>query len=969
MSMSISLLQTFVKKHGNHQHLDANSPLPLIDSESCWFVVQGRLDVFYVKNIDDLENEERTQCFSVKVGQVTFGIPAGTQGMLLAVGIPETKVYRLNRSALNLIEDKQTSITLINTYLETMASAIARSVESPPQTEFILYPEGSTEISSHTIARPAEGPCSTDTHLSNLVVWAKVSKGKVLYMDTEDMTSDHSWIPIAFAAWIMPLKPASLDLSSTRKLFQAAHFWDYFDKYQEMALNALSMNLTFVMVDRFVALREKTKLDEQVVHASLLGLTSAVKNSSRMDADDSLDPLIVACSLVAQQLRVNMQGRKLTGKTVEEVAESGAMRYRIVMLRENWFTEDGGPMVGFLAENGRPVALLPSSPNSYALHDPLNNQVKKIKKGMEDILEPSAYTLYKPLPSKKTTLGEFISFGVSGHARDLIWSCILGALIGLTGLITPMLNETIFNDIIPGAARNRLFQVVAIIIGFSVSSLLFNITKSVAILRYRTQTSSYMETSLWDRILRLPVNFFREYSAGDLAQRAMAITSTQHLMSRTAIDSISSSSFAAFYLIILLFYYDTKMALLASTILVFSTLVTALVYFFQIKLQRKLATLSGKISGITLQFITGIMKLRAGGAEDRAFAIWAEDFTEQRILARKIGTIGNGLGAFNTGFEVIGSGFIFAGVIFFSHDTNMDMGTFMAFWAAFGSLQSHILSLVTGILSLSQIIPHFERLEPILAEEPEDTEIKKNPGDLRGNIEFSNVCFSYSPDSPLITKNVSFRVKPNSFVAITGPSGAGKTTLLRLLLGFEIPKTGSIFFEGQDTSQLDMAQARKQMGVVLQDGGLLPGDIFTNIIGVSNLTLDDAWAAATMAGLDQDIKEMPMGMNTVISEGATTLSGGQKQRLIIARALARKPSVLIFDEATSALDNLTQKIVTQSLNQLSVTRIVIAHRLSTIKEADTIIVIKDGEINDSGTYDELSKRKGLFHELVKRQIA
>jgi ABC-type bacteriocin/lantibiotic exporter with double-glycine peptidase domain len=389
----------------------------------------------------------------------------------------------------------------------------------------------------------------------------------------------------------------------------------------------------------------------------------------------------------------------------------------------------------------------------------------------------------------------------------------------------------------------------------------------------------------------------------------------------------------------------------------------------QIRYQRKAVGLAGKIAGQTLQFITGVAKLRAGGAEDRALMLWAEDFAEQRRVSYKLASVGGAFSAFNAAFGTIGSALIFTGVIYFERENNMDMGTFMAFWVAFGGLQRGILSLVGAVTQVFQAIPYFERLKPIIEEVPENSEVKGDPGEIKGNIEISNLSFRYNQDGPLILKDVSFKIKPGEFVAITGPSGSGKTTLLRLLLGFEEPQSGSILLENQDLSQLDVSKVRKQMGVVLQNGGLMPGDIFTNIIGASTLTIEDAWKAAEMAGFDKDIKEMPMGMHTVVSEGASSLSGGQKQRLIIARALARNPSVLLLDEATSALDNRTQEIVTKSLNELPVARLVIAHRLSTIKGADTIIVLKDGEVCEVGKYENLMDAKGLFYDLAKRQMA
>ena len=251
---------------------------------------------------------------------------------------------------------------------------------------------------------------------------------------------------------------------------------------------------------------------------------------------------------------------------------------------------------------------------------------------------------------------------------------------------------------------------------------------------------------------------------------------------------------------------------------------------------------------------------------------------------------------------------------------------------------------------------------------PEVNEAKADPGELRGRIELSRVSFRYKADGPVILKDVSLQILPGQFVAIVGPSGSGKSTLLRLLLGFDKPEAGTISYDGQELSGLDIQSVRKQLGVVLQNGKLMPGDIYQNIVGSSQLALEAAWEAAQSAGLDEDIHQMPMGMHTVLSEGAGTLSGGQRQRLMIARAVVAKPRILIFDEATSALDNRTQGIVSRSLERLKATRIVIAHRLSTIINADKIIVVKGGSIVQSGTYAELIDQDGLFAELAKRQL-
>jgi ABC-type bacteriocin/lantibiotic exporter with double-glycine peptidase domain len=268
------------------------------------------------------------------------------------------------------------------------------------------------------------------------------------------------------------------------------------------------------------------------------------------------------------------------------------------------------------------------------------------------------------------------------------------------------------------------------------------------------------------------------------------------------------------------------------------------------------------------------------------------------------------------------------------------------------------------------VVPMLERIEPILKEEPEAASGGADPGDLSGQITLSHVCYRYGEDSPPVLDDVSFNVDPGEFLAIVGPTGSGKSTLLRLLLGFDAPTSGAVLFDGQDMAQLEVGAVRRQCGVVLQNGQLFAGDIKSNIVGSSSYTLDDAWAAARMAGVDEQIAAMPMGMNTVLSEGAATLSGGQRQRIMIARALVSRPRILLFDEATSALDNPTQQVIAESMRQLNATRVIIAHRLTTVAEADRVIVLDNGRIVQQGGYQELLEDEdGLFASLASQQLA
>jgi NHLM bacteriocin system ABC transporter ATP-binding protein len=393
--------------------------------------------------------------------------------------------------------------------------------------------------------------------------------------------------------------------------------------------------------------------------------------------------------------------------------------------------------------------------------------------------------------------------------------------------------------------------------------------------------------------------------------------------------------------------------------------------YVQVAYQREMATIRGHISGTVLQFIAGIPKLRVSGAENRAFTIWASEFTNQKLISSRSRKAQNHLAVFSSVFPVICSAFIFyftAQLMADPKGTPLSTGDFVAFNSAFTQFLVAALRLSSAIVSVLAIVPLYERAKPVFQTLPETTIAKSHPGELTGSIEVNHVVFRYREGTPLVLRDLSLSIPAGQFVAIVGPSGSGKSTLFRMLLGFEKPESGSVYYDGQDLGGLDLQAVRRQIGVVLQNGRLFSGDVFSNIVGSAPLTIDDAWEAARLAGLDQDLKNMPMGMHTVVSEGGSGLSGGQRQRLMIARAIVGKPRLLLFDEATSALDNQTQSTVSASRQGLQATRVVIAHRLSTILHADRIFVLDRGVIVQSGTYQELIAQPGLFVELAKRQL-
>jgi ATP-binding cassette subfamily C protein len=524
----------------------------------------------------------------------------------------------------------------------------------------------------------------------------------------------------------------------------------------------------------------------------------------------------------------------------------------------------------------------------------------------------------------------------------------------------------VYDLAIPEASRSQLVQIVSLLLSLTVASFLLQFVRAMAVLRAETRIDEAVQAGVWDHLLRLPARFFRDFTAGDLALRAGGIGPMRQAISGALTGALLTGIFAVWYAG-LMFYYDTRMAAWASAALFAIACGSVGLAALQLRHQRRAAVVQTRLSGLVLQLITGLSKLRVAGAEIRAFSRWAHGFAEQRrsyVAARRAG---NTLAAVQAAAPVLLLALIYRTMIG-AEGASLTTGEFLAFQTALLSLSGATTSITAVFAAGAQALPFFEQVKPILHCRPESDARRADPGELTGDVEIRHVSFAYSEQTPPVLDDVSMHIRAGAFVALVGPSGSGKSSILRLLLGFETAQSGSIYFDGQDIAGLDLHALRRQFGVVLQEAGILAGDLFTNIVGASDATMDDAWEAARIAGLADDIRAMPMGMHTAVDQNGTTISGGQRQRLMIARAIVTRPRILLLDEATSALDNVTQQQVNGGLSALQATRIVVAHRLTTVMNADRIYVFDGGRIVEQGEFHSLIQQRGLFHRLVERQL-
>lgn len=575
-----------------------------------------------------------------------------------------------------------------------------------------------------------------------------------------------------------------------------------------------------------------------------------------------------------------------------------------------------------------------------------------------------ALCLYPPLPPRPLGMGDLIHFGMRQLvAGDYLILALTALVVALLGLILPYANQVIFKYLLPAKEVQLIWGFGGVLFAFAIASVVASACKQLVLARMERKLSLFMEAGVMSRCLNLPAGFFKGYASGDLSQRVQAAGQVAVILVDTIVLNILTAIFSLLYLAQIAAMTPT-LVWPAVSVIAATALLSLAVTVQSIRVDTKQVKAQTRLSGMVYMLYTGIQKIKVTGSERRAFGRWAQRYDE----ALHYRVILPGLMKYQQALGMVISTLGIAAIYWICISTNVAVADYIAFMAAYGVVLKGILSLLQVGTALGQVKPLFGIMEPILKTVPETSGTGARRVTLDGPIVFDQVNFRYSANGPDVLNQLSFKIEPGEYIALTGESGSGKSTIFRLLLGFEQVRTGAITFSGADSAALDWKHLRRQMGVVLQDGALFSGSILDNILmNAPELSEDEAWQAARTAGIAEDIEAMPMGMHTHISEGDGGISGGQKQRILIARAIVHRPAILLMDEATSALDNATQKRVAAALDALNCTRIVIAHRLSTIRHCERILVLDRGEIVESGTFDELAAAGGLFSALIEKQ--
>ena len=961
----------------------ANRPLSLDDPEAVWWVSSGGVDVFFTQFEPGAPQGTRRHLCRVEEGGSIFAI-SGVRGRsgsgLVAVGAGPAQLLKFARGDLIRLSfeeglSEQVAV-LIDDWLLRAGRALGR----------LAGIQGYRELEWDKCSEPGRG---ARFGVRQGVGWVRHFSGSSSFLDEVPLPVSEleARFPLSENLWLTAGDECRVTACDTATMIRSSDPWAGLDDFHRTMLDFISGIEERESRAGWAEFQRAMDHESALVDLVTSELAAAATESVISPVDPGGDALVTACRTLGQALGIEVRAMQ-TGATggsgpssdpLGDLARASGFHVRPVILAPDWWRRRGEPLLGRLVDSGdEPVALVPEEAGAwwggaaYRLFDQ-HGRSRPVDVQVAQRLDSRAWTIYRTLPDQPQRKRDLVRFSLSlpGLAREL-WMVFLTALCAAgLGLSIPVAAGILVDQVIPEADRGRLGVMCIFLVVLAFSATVCRVIQGLLVLRIEGRVSATLIPAVWDRLLRLPTGFFARFSSGDLAYRAMEFSKVFKKISGATVTTLVMGMFAVFNLG-LLFFYSWKMALCTTLLLGILVTVTGVLLAGLLRYETSIHRIDGVISGLLLELLSGIITLRTAGAERRAFSRWAGRYTERLVLSIQGRRFANRLHQWLAVYPILAAMVVYAGALYV--DTGLlQTGSFLAFSIAFANLMAAVLAVGYGSMGLIDLLPTFERIRPILEERPEFAAAVIEPVQLYGAISLNHVSFRYAgqDQGTKVLDEVSLQVRPGEFVAIVGPSGAGKSTLMRLLLGFEAPDAGAVTYDGRELATLDLRDVRRQIGVVLQQAQLLPTDILGNIIGFAPLlNIDDAWEAARLAGLEEDIRRMPMGMHTLVGEGGGNLSSGQRQRLLIARAIVRRPKILLLDEATSALDNATQAIVSDSLtNQLrGITRVVIAHRLDVVVKADRIYVLKESRIVQSGPYHQLLEEAGPFRELARRQM-
>jgi NHLM bacteriocin system ABC transporter ATP-binding protein len=958
------------EKIGKRIETPANSPLSLEEKEKVYFLEKGSMLLFASE-----KEGRRTLLSMISSGRILFPIEIDPD-------IPYEIFAFSEENCLYWEVDKQTFVKAIKES-EEREKIFSKHLEHwINQFSYFLY--APMDVSpKHWLFKSGEIPMdegevftlkvSEHPDEKERVFWVTPKEGlyKLLGPHEHKFAPKDRFFPVLPHLYFLSMKKGDYEVHTTEEVIKSHQWVEGLSLFHRFLGQYLIKKRIFLDEEELKRFEEKEKLQEETLHETLTEMVQVLEEKDHDEKALSTVPLNQAMEIIFKSMGMKFEGVKQVHDSelkdrVAKIAEKSGARTRLVQLGSFWWELDSGPLLAFHGKEHHPVALIQDQMGRYVMIDPVKGTKKKVTYPVAIYLAKDGYTFYRAIPDEIRTGKETLRFFLKENKKEF-WKLGIYGLIGaIFSLFPPVATALLFNMAIPNANLPLLLQISLGLIASALSSSLFIYFRSLILGRIDGKLSSGIQPALWDRLLKLPANFFRRFTAGDLLQRVMAMEQIRPLLSSNIAQTILTGIFALLYLVTMAIY-SLRLTLIGVIFLVIATGITYLFAKWKIRVQKKVYEMQGAINGALVQILSGVSKLRVAGAENNAFSYWAKQFSKSKSLEMMAQNIQNVIATIMGVLPLLSLMLIFGAVMRLEKRGTLLIGDFLAFNSAFMTLSLAIFSLGNIVMQAASIIPLWRRSNVIIEEPQEILQKKASPGKLSGDIRIDHISFSYEDEENLILDNVSIRVNPREMIGIVGPSGSGKSTLIRMLLGFEKPLSGAVYFNGKDLFHLNVNEVRKQMGVVLQGGGIIAGTLYQNIVAGGQYSEEEIERAMTLASFKRDLENFPMGLYTVVPQNGETLSGGQKQRLLIARALLPNPKILIFDEATSALDNRSQEEITQNIDQLDITRVVIAHRLSTIKNADRIYVLEGGKVTQTGSFEELATQSGLFSEMLKRQ--
>jgi ATP-binding cassette subfamily C protein len=886
---------------------------------------------------------------------------------MIAVSEGATSLYVIRQSSLiQEIEKNKDAIEAWSLAIKTWIQKI---------TTFLPWPSFNVQIIDARLPSPniLAGETFYITKPSE-VLFFQLSQGSICYMahDQFSLTTSAQILPISDKIFIESKVSSSCTFYSLRELienkllsqamydfasFYGTLFHEHIEKQEEISNQLYA---------------KKKEEGELLFSFALKKLSSLFSFHLPKVMVQRRDPLEASLDHIGQFFNIDFLFPKKTDKEItiedriDEICKLTHIRKRKIELSSSWWKKDHGPLLCFDATTGEPKAVINSNYLKYYQIDPSSGQKKKINQQLAQKLSLNAYMFYPSFDETIRSGPDILKYFMKNSFRQLIPLFLFSIIGTLISFFPAIATQFLFNFAIPQHSPSLILYLTLGLIYSALGFSFFYFLRNLYFLRLEGISIHNIQCAIWDRILKLPASFFRRFTIGNLLWRIMSIEEVRNLVSGNTANLLLNGAFSLLMLL-LMFTYSPSLTLIVFIATVASFGITSYCCVKKISFLKKSFECQGMIRGLLIQIISGVGKLRVASAEKSAFSHWASIFSESKFFQMKALQMQNIVNTTSTLIPLLSTWVIYVALFYWIGIDNLSLPDFLAFNVAYGSYSLAIFPIASLIFEMIDFVPLWERTKVILQEPLEEVSNKSSAGKLQGEIHVDGVVFGYDPHLPPILNNVSMKIHPGQFVAIVGASGCGKSTLIRLILGFEKPQVGAIYFDGKDFSSLDPQSVRKQLGVVFQREGIMAGSIYDNLVCGSTYSIEQILEALRLSEFANDVENFPMGLHTIVPMNGETLSGGQKQRLLLARALLAHPTILIFDEATSALDNKSQAKVSDNIAHLHTTRIVIAQRLSTIKEADIIYVMDQGKVVQEGRFDELSHSPGLFADMLKRQ--